>query len=120
MLSTAIIFLTNGDFRKKEVLQEPIKEVETPIINMPEQKKAFLRWKIDKKELAEAKRRIFILEQRLKSIESNLPRPYPNVKFLSYRVKKRILVSMSFYTLLKQFGLAIHVYFIHENIVYSK
>ncbi|XP_014271499.1 UDP-glucuronic acid decarboxylase 1 [Halyomorpha halys] len=93
----AIVFLANGEFREKKIPQEPIKEIKVSIDGSDHKNddisKAHLRWKIDKKELIEAKRRIYLLEQKVKSLEAKLPKPYPHVKFLSYRAKKRILVT---------------------------
>ncbi|XP_014258495.1 UDP-glucuronic acid decarboxylase 1 [Cimex lectularius] len=45
------------------------------------------------KELAEAKDRIKALESKLQYVETRVPKPFPNVKFLSYSTKKRILVT---------------------------
>lgn len=96
LLLIAIVFLANGEFQGKEISQEPVKEIKAPV-DASELKddisKAYLRWKVDKKELIEAKRRIYLLEQKVKSLEAKLPKPYPHVKFLSYRAKKRILVT---------------------------
>ena len=47
--------------------------------------------------LYEAKRRIRELEEKLASLEFRIPKKFPDVKFLNYRSRKRILVrSMSF------------------------
>ncbi|XP_073992488.1 UDP-xylose synthase [Rhodnius prolixus] len=45
------------------------------------------------KELSDANERIKALEIKLMSLESRVPKPFPNVKFLNYRTKKRILVT---------------------------
>lgn len=45
------------------------------------------------KELSVANERIKALEMKLMSLETRVPKPFPNVKFLNYRTKKRILVS---------------------------
>ncbi|CAH1399123.1 unnamed protein product [Nezara viridula] len=98
LLLIAIVFLANGEFRGKEISQKPvIKEIKAPVDGSEPKNddisKAYLRWKIDKKELIDAKSRIYLLEQKVKSLEAKLPKPYPHVKFLSYRAKKRILVT---------------------------
>lgn len=46
-------------------------------------------------ELDEAKSRIMELESRIKEMESRIPRKYPDVTFLNYKNRKRILVSIS-------------------------
>jgi len=45
------------------------------------------------KDLHEAKERIRVLEEKLKSLEARVPKAFPDVKFLAYQSKKRILVS---------------------------
>lgn len=100
MYFTAITLLANGKFQS--IHKEPQEEA-APLINyVTEQRnddvsKAIERWKIDQRELADAKRRIHHLEQKLKSLESKLPKRYRSVKFLSYRSKKRILVRILFH-----------------------
>lgn len=71
--------------------------------------------------LDEAIIRIKNLEQRLKDIEYRIPKKYPEVNFLTYKDRKRILVSvlinasltccsesLSVYQI-KKMGLAVHV-----------
>lgn len=41
--------------------------------------------------------RILELEDRIKELESTAPKKYPEVKFLTYKDRKRILVSKSFF-----------------------
>lgn len=43
-------------------------------------------------ELLETKARLEILEERIKELESRIPRKYPDVKFLNHKNRKRILV----------------------------
>lgn len=45
-----------------------------------------------KKELASANDKIEQLENKMRGFEERIKKPYPNVKYLSYRTKKRILV----------------------------
>ena len=44
--------------------------------------------------LAEAKKMIHTLENRIRNLEINIPRTFPAVKFLNYHNRKRILVSV--------------------------
>lgn len=44
--------------------------------------------------LNEAKRRIRVLEEKLANLELRIPKKFPDVKFLNYHSRKRILVSM--------------------------
>lgn len=46
------------------------------------------------KHLDEALLKIQELEMRLKDIEFRIPKKYPEVKFLNYKDRKRILVSL--------------------------
>lgn len=49
----------------------------------------------DKNEfLNEASQRIQELEDKLQSLEARIPKTYPEVKFLNYLTRKRILVSL--------------------------
>lgn len=45
------------------------------------------------RELAEAKARIREIEAKLKQLESNIPHKYPDVRFLNYKSRKRILIT---------------------------
>lgn len=45
-----------------------------------------------KKELALANSKIEQLESKMQGFEDRIKKPYPNVKYLNYRSKKRILV----------------------------
>lgn len=73
--------------------------IDTPILNSQE------LWYLKKKEkdeniidvtgLEEAKERIRQLEAKLLSLDARIPKGFPDVKFLSYRAKKRILVSLN-------------------------
>ena len=44
----------------------------------------------------ESPSKIAQLEERIKELESRSPKKYPDVKFLTYQDRKRILVRMSF------------------------
>lgn len=44
-------------------------------------------------ELAATQKRLLALEQKLKSLESLIPNKYPDVKYLNYKNRKRILIS---------------------------
>lgn len=44
-------------------------------------------------ELQEAARKIFELEQKIMILEKKVPKTYPDVKFLNYLTRKRILVT---------------------------
>jgi hypothetical protein len=46
-----------------------------------------------KKELASANDKIEQLENKMQGFEERIKKPYPNVKYLNYRTKKRILVK---------------------------
>lgn len=51
------------------------------------------------KELEEAKSKIRELEMRIKLLEGGNPRRFPDVKFLNYRTRKRILVcTLAFFS----------------------
>lgn len=99
-ISLVVVLLVSAEFLSNKNIDE-VKQVKVVQVtsNEPElkydntYKSSYLRWRIDKKELIDAKRRIFFLEEKLKNLEARLPRPYPNVNFLSYRAKKRILVT---------------------------
>lgn len=41
----------------------------------------------------EASKKIITLEGKIKQLESRIPKQFPDVKFLNYRQRKRILVS---------------------------
>lgn len=45
-----------------------------------------------KQELQEAKARIEVLEKKLAILEGRIPQKYPEVKYLGYKERKRILV----------------------------
>lgn len=45
-----------------------------------------------KKDLATANEKIEQLENKMQGFEERIKKPYPNVKYLNYRSKKRILV----------------------------
>jgi len=45
-----------------------------------------------KKDLATANEKIEQLETKMQGFEERIKKPYPNVKYLNYRSKKRILV----------------------------
>lgn len=51
---------------------------------------------ITKRELKEAKSRIEELEKKIAILEGRVPQKYPDVKFLGYKERKRILVSSIF------------------------
>jgi peptidoglycan hydrolase CwlO-like protein len=44
--------------------------------------------------LQEAQKKIKELERRIKGLEKRIPQRYPDVKYLNYRSRKRILVSI--------------------------
>ncbi|CAD7092465.1 unnamed protein product [Hermetia illucens] len=46
-----------------------------------------------RKELAEAKAKIREIEAKLGRLEANVPRKYPDVRFLNYKNRKRILIT---------------------------
>lgn len=46
-------------------------------------------------ELHEAKKQILQLERKIQELEGRIPRKYPDVTFLNYKNRKRILVSGS-------------------------
>lgn len=50
-----------------------------------------------KRELQEAKNRILELEKKIAILEGRVPQKYPDVKFLGYKERKRILVSLQNY-----------------------
>jgi Tfp pilus assembly protein PilO len=47
--------------------------------------------------LQEAQKKIRELEKRVKDLEKRIPQKYPDVKYLNYRSRKRILVSVTMY-----------------------
>lgn len=49
-----------------------------------------------KRELQEAKARIEQLEKKIAILEGRIPQKYPEVKYLGYKERKRILVGFSF------------------------
>lgn len=49
------------------------------------------------RELTLANDKIEKLEKMMQGFEERIKKPYPNVKYLSYRTKKRILVCTSYY-----------------------
>lgn len=51
-----------------------------------------------KKELALANNKIEQLENKMQGFEERIRKPYPNVKYLNYRSKKRILVNIFYST----------------------
>lgn len=48
-----------------------------------------------KKELASANYKIEQLQKKMQGFEDRIRKPYPNVKYLNYRSKKRILVCQN-------------------------
>lgn len=64
-------------------------EFEPPMENNAERKGA----ESDVTDLAEAKRKIAELETKLQSLETRIPKKYPDVKYLNYKSRKRILVG---------------------------
>ena len=48
----------------------------------------------DIQDLQEAQKRIRELEKKIKDLEKRIPQRYPDVKYLNYRSRKRILVSI--------------------------
>lgn len=46
-------------------------------------------------ELNEARRRLQLLEMKIQTLEKNIARKYPDVAFLNYKNRKRILVRQS-------------------------
>lgn len=48
----------------------------------------------------EAKKRIFELESKLRELEARMPKKHPDVRFLNYQARKRILVSETSYSAL--------------------
>lgn len=52
-----------------------------------------------RKELAEAKAKIREIEAKLGRLEANVPRKYPDVRFLNYKNRKRILVTYCIFAL---------------------
>lgn len=44
-------------------------------------------------ELTEAKQRLHLLEMKIQTLESRIARKYPDVSFLNFKDRKRILVS---------------------------
>ncbi|XP_050069600.1 UDP-glucuronic acid decarboxylase 1 [Anopheles maculipalpis] len=44
-------------------------------------------------ELHEAKRQILVLERKIQELEGRIPRKYPDVTFLNYKNRKRILIT---------------------------
>lgn len=44
------------------------------------------------KNMDEAKKRIFELESKLRELEARMPKKHPDVRFLNYQARKRILV----------------------------
>lgn len=53
-----------------------------------------------KKELASANYKIEQLQKKMQGFEERIRKPYPNVKYLNYRSKKRILVCQNNFHLL--------------------
>jgi peptidoglycan hydrolase CwlO-like protein len=47
--------------------------------------------------LEEAQKQIKELEKKIKDLEKRIPQRYPDVKYLNYRSRKRILVSIKMY-----------------------
>lgn len=47
--------------------------------------------------LQEAQKKIRELENKIKDLEKRIPQRYPDVKYLNYRSRKRILVSFMIY-----------------------
>lgn len=50
----------------------------------------------DVTDLADAKKKIADLEAKLESLEIRIPKKYPDVKYLNYKLRKRILVRFIF------------------------
>lgn len=80
------------DFRDVTFNEEkpvPHKEIPPPVPVAP-----VVRTKTDEnRQLAEAQHRIRELEAKLRRLELRVPQRYPDVKFLNYRSRKRILVT---------------------------
>lgn len=51
-------------------------------------------------ELSEAKQRLRLLEMKIENLENRISKKYPDVVFLNYKNRKRILVAILFYLLL--------------------
>jgi hypothetical protein len=66
-----------------------------------------------KKDLAIANEKIEQLENKMQGFDERIRKPYPNVKYLNYRSKKRILVSQQKFTLIQ-----IHKYNFKIKILY--
>ena len=47
--------------------------------------------------LQQAQKKIRELEKKIKDLEKRIPQRYPDVKYLNYRSRKRILVSVEIY-----------------------
>lgn len=62
-------------------------------LNIMEEKKVDVDSEDTKRELKEARSRIDQLEKKIAILEGRVPQKYPDVKFLGYKERKRILVS---------------------------
>lgn len=61
-------------------------------LNIMEEKKVDVDSEDTKRELKEARSRIDQLEKKIAILEGRVPQKYPDVKFLGYKERKRILV----------------------------
>lgn len=66
-------------------------------LNIMEEKKVDVDSEDTKRELKEARSRIDQLEKKIAILEGRVPQKYPDVKFLGYKERKRILVRCRFY-----------------------
>lgn len=83
---------------------ESVDSLEVPIriINPVSKKKQVYSKKMDsnenlestKQELQDAKARLELLEQKLAVLEGRIPQKYPDVEYLGYKDRKRILVCI--------------------------
>ncbi|XP_068086517.1 UDP-glucuronic acid decarboxylase 1 [Anabrus simplex] len=74
-----------------EPVQNEIKEVTNAELQTSQ--KEIHRSDDNYRDLQEAQKRIQELESKLRRLESRIPQRYPDVKFLNYRARKRILIT---------------------------
>lgn len=78
------------DLTYRDFESQPIKEHVSRVKNVMEPSNAA---DSTKRELQEAKAKIELLEKKLAILEGRIPQKYPDVKYLGYKERKRILVS---------------------------
>lgn len=86
------------NYEEVDSLELPIRVIHPA----PKKKQVLYRKKMDssdnlestKRELQDAKARLELLEQKLAVLEGRIPQKYPDVEYLGYKDRKRILVCI--------------------------